>query len=123
MQPFFHDVLRPQLLGALALCWLGVVGSSTAMGGWPETTAYGPQSMTATALASAKLESLKTQGWHHLAERPSEEAYQSIADFPTFRRHTMIAPDTTGLGLRQAIVTVWWEQDAHAVRLSTMLAE
>lgn len=123
MRRFVHDILRPQLFGALALCWLSVVGSTTAMGGWPETTAYGPQSMTATALASAKLESLKTLGWQHLAHSPSDEAYQSMADFPTFRRHTVIAPDTTGLGLRQATVTVWWGQDAHAVRLSMMLAE
>lgn len=79
--------------------------------------------MTALTLASAKLENLKALGWQHLSDRPSEEAYHTIADFPTFRRHTVIAPDTTGVGLRQATVTVWWGEDAHAVRLSMMLTE
>ncbi len=119
-----HHV-RPRLLGTLAVCLLSLAGSTTATSGRQPTAHESSQTIIATTLASAKLESLKTLGWPRLAALPAQalEDYQAIPGFPRFRRETTMTADSTGLGMRHVTVMVWWEDNSHPVRLSTMLAE
>jgi len=51
------------------------------------------------------------------------EDYNTMADFPTFRRRTTLAMDSPDLGMKKVTVTVWWDGNANAVRMGLILAE
>ena len=90
-----------------------------------DTEVFSRHVITATTLAAEKLESLKALGFQRLSSMPttSNEDYDTMADFPTFRRQTAIAVDTLDIGMQKVTVTVWWAGNANAVRMSLILAE
>lgn len=108
------------------MCLLSLLGSTAATVTTPETKAAYQDVMTATTLATATLENLKALGGTRLPavqQGPSHEGYMTMADFPMFRRLTTIAEHSPAPGLYTVTVTVFWERDTHAVRLSLILAE
>jgi hypothetical protein len=90
-----------------------------------DTEVFSRHVITATTLATEKLESLKALGFQRLSSMPTtiNEDYDTIADFPAFRRQTAIAVDTPDIGMKKMTVTVRWDGNANAVRMSLILAE
>ena len=119
------DYLRPKLVGILAVLLLATLSGAAPTGVVPDPEMFSQHLITATTLASAQLESLKTLGYRHLAfeSNTTTEAYHSIAEFPTYRRQTTVEVDTPDRGMKQVTVTVYWDGDVNAVRMSLILAE
>jgi hypothetical protein len=116
---------HPKLVSALAVFLVALMGGTASTLVVRDTEAFNQHVITATTLATAKLESLKAMGFQQLSamSTPINEDYNTMADFPTFRRQTVIAMDTPGMGKKKVTVTVWWNGHANAVRMSLILAE
>src|SRR5262245_23588327 len=117
--------LRPKLVSALAVVLVGIMGSTASTVAVRDTEVFNQHVITATTLATEKLESLKGLGFPRLSSMPTtgNEDYNTMAHFPTFRRQTAIAMDTPDIGMKKVTVTVWWDGNANAVRMSLILAE
>ncbi len=117
--------IRPKLVSALAVLVLGIMGDTASTVVGHDTEAFSHHVITATTLATEKLESLKALGFQRLSPMPStaNEDYNTMADFPTFRRQTTLDVHTPDIGMQKVTVTVWWDGNANAVRMSLILAE
>ena len=117
--------IRPKLVSALAVFAVGLMGGTALTGAGRDTELFNQHVITATTLATEKLESLKASGFQRLSPTPitTNEDYNTMADFPTFRRQTTIDVDTPDIGMQKVTVTVWWDGNANVVRLSLILAE
>jgi hypothetical protein len=117
--------IRPKLVSALAVFLVAIMGGTASTVAVRDTEVFSQHVITATALATEKLESLKALGFQRLSSMPStvNEDYNTMVDFPTFRRQTAIAVDTLDIGMQKVTVTVWWDGNANAVRISLILAE
>ena len=117
--------MRPKLVSALAVVIVGIMGSTASTVAVRDTEVFNQHVITATTLATEKLESLKALGFQRLSPMSNtvNEDYNTMAAFPTFRRQTAVAVDTPDIGMQKVTVTVWWDGNANAVRLSLILAE
>ena len=117
--------IRPKLVSALAAFLVGIMGGTASTVAVRDTEAFNQHVITATTLATETLESLKALGFQRLSAMPAtvNEDYNTMADFPTFRRQTTITVDTPDIGMQKVTVTVWWDGNANAVRMSLILAE
>ena len=88
-------------------------------------SATGKHLTTATVLAQEKIEDYKLDGYNPtiLSKIEVNEPYESLPDFPLYRRMSTIEPINPASGLQTVTVTVSWADDNHSVSLSTMLAE
>jgi hypothetical protein len=82
--------IRLKLVSALAVFPVGMMGGTALTGAVRDTEIFNQHVITATTLATAKLESLETSGLQRLSPTPltANEDYNTMADFPTFRRQT-----------------------------------
>jgi hypothetical protein len=117
--------IRPKLVSALAVFAVGLMGGTALTGAGCDTVMFKQHVITAATLATEKLESLKASGLQRLSPTSfiTNEDYNTMADFPTFRRQTTLDMDTPDIGMQKVTVTVWWDGNAHAVRMSLILAE
>ena len=115
----------PKLVSALAVFVVGMLGGRALTAAVHETTVFSQDAITATTLATEKLESLKALGFQRLlpTHTTSHKDSHLMAAFPGFRRQTAIAMDTPDIGMKTVTVTVWWNGHANAVRMSLILAE
>ena len=117
--------LRPRLASVLAVCMIGLMGGTASPGAVRDTAAFSQHVMTATTLATEKLESLKAMGFHQLslAQTTVNEEYNTLTEFPMFRRQTVVEAHTPDIGMKTVTVTVLWDGNANAVRMSLIVAE
>jgi hypothetical protein len=117
--------IHPKLVSALAVFAVGLMGGTVLTGAGCDTVMFNQHVITATTLATEKLESLKASGLQRLSPTSftTNEDYNTMADFPTFRRQTTTDMDTPDIGMQKVTVTVWWDGNANAVRMSLILAE
>lgn len=118
-------LLRPRLVGALAVCMLVMMGGTASTVAVYDTAAFSQHRITATTLATEQLESMKALGFHKLGSTHTiwHEDYNTMTDVPTFRRQTVVAPCTPDMGMKTVTVTVSWDGNVNAVRMSLILAE
>jgi hypothetical protein len=117
--------LRPKLASVLAVCMIGMMGGTASTGVVRDTEGFSQHVITATTLATEKLESIKALGFHKLSPAPttSHEEYNTMTDFPMFRRQTVVEAHTPDIGMKTVTVTVLWDGNANAVRMSLIVAE
>ncbi len=80
---------------------------------------------TATVLAQEKLEDVKLTGYNPdiISRVEVDEPYESLPDFPLYKRETTIDPNNPTVGLQKVTVTVLWADDDHSVSMATILTE
>jgi len=117
--------IHPKLVSALAVFLVAIMEGTASTVAVRDTEVFNRHVITATTLATERLESLKAVGFHQLSSMPTtiNEDYNTMADFPTFRRRTTLAMDSPDLGMKKVTVTVWWDGNANAVRMGIILAE
>src|SRR5262245_56105210 len=101
-----RGLLRPKLVSALAVFVIGMMGGTTPTVAVYDTEAFNQRAITATTLATEKLESLKAAGFHKLPPTHTtvHEDYGTMTDFPMFRRQTVIAANTPDMGMKTVTV-------------------
>jgi type IV pilus assembly protein PilV len=109
-------------MGLVFLALLALSGLATVS--W-KGAATGRHLTTATMLAQEKIEEVKLNGDNSNIVNKIEidEPYESLPDFPLYRRVSTINPSDPTVGLQAVTVTVSWAADAHMVSLSTILVE
>lgn len=109
-------------MGLVFLALLALSGLATVS--W-KGAATGRHLTTATVLAQEKVEEFTLAGYNPilLSKVAIDEPYESLPDFPLYRRVSTINPSNPIVGLQTLTVTVSWADDSHAVSLSTILAE
>ena len=78
---------------------------------------------TASTLAQDQIEQVKRLGYANAATAVGTESYGSIADFPGFKRVTVIESDTPTTNVRMVTVTVSWSADTYSVASKTIVAQ
>ncbi len=109
-------------MGLVFLALLALSGLATVS--W-KGLATGRHLTTATILAQEKIEDIQLNGYNPTiaSKVDGDEPYESLPDFPLYRRVSTIEPNHPTVGLQTVTVTVSWAADGHAVSLSTILAE
>ncbi|MDT7042019.1 hypothetical protein [Candidatus Nitronereus thalassa] len=109
-------------MGLVFVALLALSGLATVS--W-KGAATGKHLSTATFLAQEKIEQLTLIGYNPaiLGQIVTDEPYESLLDFPLYRRVIAISPNTPNVGLHTITVTVSWAEDRHSVSLSTIVAE
>jgi prepilin-type N-terminal cleavage/methylation domain-containing protein len=79
---------------------------------------------TGTVLAQEKIEAIKMLGYSGTpsADVDSTEDYNSIPNYPLFKRVTSTDADDPGSNMKTITVTVYWDSDSKSVALQTILA-
>ena len=81
---------------------------------------------TATTLGQDRMEHFRRLGYSALPSTllpPDTEDYNSIANFPSYRRVSLIEPNLPSDDMKTITVTVYWNSDAGSVALKTILAQ
>jgi type IV pilus assembly protein PilV len=78
---------------------------------------------TATTLAQDKIEHVKRLGYTNANTAAGTESYNTIANFPAFKRVTDVASNTPATAVKTVTVTVYWGSDTYSVATSTIVAE
>jgi len=78
---------------------------------------------TATVLAKSKLEDIEAVGYMNISSSDTTqvEDYQSIPNYPGFKRTTSIDTDNPAAGMKKITVTIYWESDARSTSIQTIL--
>lgn len=109
-------------LSILSIVLLALVGlAATAIQG----NAFSQRLTTATTLAKDKLEGLQLAGYNGsiTGTTTETETYSTIANFPLFKRETVIQANTPAAGMQTITVTVFWDNDEHSTSATVLLAE
>ena len=48
------------------------------------------------------------------------EAYNSITQYPDFKRETITADDTPATDMKTVTITVYWDSDSHQIQLKNL---
>ena len=105
----------------LSVVLLGLVGLATTV---ITGNAISKSRTVGLTLVQDKIEDTRRSGYDYLltSNKTEAEPYGFNTKNPFFRRVTVTAVNTPGLGMQTVTVTVYWGQDAHSVTLSTLLA-
>jgi prepilin-type N-terminal cleavage/methylation domain-containing protein len=85
--------------------------------------AFSRRMTTASTLAQDQIEQVKRLGYANANTAVGTENYGSIADFPGFKRVTVIESDTPTTNVRTVTVTVSWSADTYSVASKTIVAQ
>jgi len=103
---------------------LGVAGVATTV---INGNAFGKKITTATTLAQDKMEEIINLGHSGTSssDTTTTENYNSITDYPTYKRVTVVDVDSPVASMKTIEVTVefTWKDTPHDVTLKTIMAE
>jgi len=80
---------------------------------------------TATTLGQDRMEHFRRLGYSTIptADTTTTEDYNSISNYPSYKRVSFIDVDSPSLGMKTVTITVFWNSDARSVVLQTILAQ
>ncbi len=109
-------------LTLLATALLGMAGLTAAL---MQGNTFSNRLTVAATLAQDRLEDLTKLGYGNTPVEYSEvtEEYNSIPNFPFYRRVTTIEVDEPDKDMKTVTVAVFWAADAHSVAPQTILTQ
>ena len=114
-----------EVLVAMVILAVGLLGMASLSVGIIKGNDFSKEVSSATTCAKAKMEDMERLGY---AGAPASsgtvtEAYNTITDYPRFKRETITAVDTPTAEMKKITVTVYWDSDSHQVQLKTFLTK
>ena len=112
-------------LVALTVLSIGLLG----MAGLTTTIIHGNMLSngvtTASTLGQDRMEYLRRLGYSGTptTDTTTTENYNSIANYPFYRRVSFIDVDSPSPGMKTLTVSVFWDSDARSVVMQTILAQ
>ena len=106
----------------LAVALLGMAGLTAAL---VQGNDFSSRLTTASTLAQDKMEEVTKLGYGNTpaADTTVTEGYNTIPNFPFYKRVTFTDVDSPASGMKTVTVTVFWAQDAHSVAPQTILTQ
>ncbi len=114
-----------EILVALTVLSIGLLG----MAGLTTTIIHGNSLSnnvtTATTLGQDRMEHFRRLGYSTtpVTDTTTTEDYNSIANYPSYKRVSFIDVNSPSAGMKTITVTVYWNSDAGSVALKTILAQ
>ena len=114
-----------EILVALTVLSIGLLG----MAGLTTSIIHGntlsKKVTTATTLGQDRMEHFRRLGYSGTpsTDTTTEENYNSIPDYPFYKRVSFIDVNSPSAGMKTITVTVYWNSDAGSVALQTILAQ
>jgi type IV pilus assembly protein PilV len=114
-----------EILVALSILSIGLLG----MAGLTTSIIHGntlsKKVTTATTLGQDRMEHFRRLGYSGTpsTDTTTEENYNSIPDYPFYKRVSFIDVNSPSAGMKTITVTVYWNSDAGPVALKTILAQ
>ena len=110
-----------EVLIAMVILTVGLLGMAALIAGIINSNKLSNRISTATVLAQDKMEDIKRIGYDNAGG--GAEDYNTISDYPLYKRLTDVAAGDPAAGMKKITVTVYWDADDHSVALQTILAE
>lgn len=110
-----------EVLIAMVILTVGLLGTAALITGIINSNKLSNRISAATVLAQDKMEDIKRAGYAGAAD--NTEGYNTISDYPLYKRITDVAAGDPAAGMKKITVTVYWDSDDHSVVLNTILAE
>ena len=114
-----------EILVALSILSIGLLG----MAGLTTSIIHGNtlsrKVTTATTLGQDRMEHFRRLGYSTTptADTTTTEDYNSIPDYPFYKRVSFIDVNSPSAGMKTITVTVYWNSNAGSVALQTILAQ
>ncbi len=114
-----------EVLVAVVILCMGLLGMASLSVGIIKGNDFSKSVSSATTCAREKMEDMERLGYAGApaASGTVTEAYNTITDYPRFKRETITAVDTPSADMKKITVTVYWDSDNHQVQLKTFLAK
>jgi len=110
-----------EVLVAMVILTVGLLGTAALITGIINSNKLSNRISTATVLAQDKMEDIKRIGYDNAVS--GTEDYDTISDYPLYKRITDVAADDPAAGMKKITTTVYWDSDDHSVVLNTILAK
>lgn len=114
-----------EILVAIIVLSIGLLGMAALTGGIISGNKFSKELSTATTLAQDEMEEIRRLGYSGTPSTDTDatEDYNSITNYPSYKRVTSTRVNNPAAGMKKATVTVFWDSDSHSVALQTILAE
>lgn len=114
-----------EVLVAVTILMIGFMGVQSLGVGIVRGNLFSDRLTAATTLGQDKLEDIRKLGYSGIsgATTTSTEAYNSIPNYPFYKRVTSIEVGIPSAGMKKVTVTVFWSSDAKSLTLTSYLAE
>ena len=113
-----------EVLITIVLLTVGLLGMAALTTGIIKGNKQSSRLTTATTLAQDKIEDVRRLGYSNMpyADIETTEDYNTITDYPLFKRATSTDADSPGTYMKTITITVYWDSDSHSVSLQTILS-
>ena len=114
-----------EVLVAMVILAVGLLGMASLSVGIIKGNELSKEVSSATTCARGKMEDVERLGYANTPETSGTvtEAYNSITEYPDYKRETVTAVDTPATDMKTITITVYWDSDSHQVELKTFLAK
>ncbi|MCF8127286.1 MAG: prepilin-type N-terminal cleavage/methylation domain-containing protein [Deltaproteobacteria bacterium] len=114
-----------EVLVAMVILAVGLLGMASLSIGIIKGNEFSKEISSATTCAREKLEDVEQLGFANTptANTTVTETYNSITQYPEYRRETITTVDTPATDMKTITITVYWDNDNHQVQLKTFLAK
>ncbi|MCF8129832.1 MAG: prepilin-type N-terminal cleavage/methylation domain-containing protein [Deltaproteobacteria bacterium] len=114
-----------EVLVAMFILAVGLLGMASLSVGIIKGNVFSKEISSATTCAREKLEDVEQLGFANTpaADTTVTEGYNSITQYPDYKRETITTVDTPATDMKTITITVYWDSDSHQVQLKTFLAK
>ncbi len=114
-----------EILVAMTLLTTALLGMAGLTAALTQGNTFSNRLTVASTLAQDRLENLTNLGYGNtaVADTTVTEDYNSIPNFPWYKRITTTDVDNPTAGMKTLTVTVFWAADAHSVAPQTILTQ
>ena len=114
-----------EILVAMTLLTTALLGMAGLTSALMQGNTFSNRLTVASTLAQDRLENLTNLGYGNtaVADTTVTEDYNSIPNFPWYKRITTTDVDNPAAGMKTLTVTVFWAADAHSIAPQTILTQ
>lgn len=114
-----------EILVAITLLSVSLLGMAGLTAAVVKGNDFSSRVTTASTLAQDKMENMTNLGYANtdVVDATVTEDYNTIPNYPFYKRVTFTDVDNPGLGMKTVTVTVFWAEDTHSVAPQTILAQ
>ena len=116
-----------EVLVAIVILSIGLLGTAALITGIIKGNQVSNRITTATTCAQDMMEEIRRLGYSGIPcttpGSPSIESYNSITDYPLYKRVTEVDCISLPSGMKTITVTVYWNSDNSSIELKTILAQ
>ena len=114
-----------EVLVAMVILAVGLLGMASLSVGIIKGNVFSKEISSATTCAREKFEEVEQLGFAGAptANTTVTEAYNSITEYPDYKRETITTVDTPATDMKTITITIYWDNDNHQVQLKTFLTK